>query len=148
MGLDPVVAEKVGGAAQCDDEPVIVKIANTGVNDLFIGVNTLYFGDMDIYIFCMLKYFSERKGDTGRLEPGRGDLVHERLKLVIIVTIDEEYFIIRIVERAGDAQACKTCANDDNSFLIADTLCHTMGIILPTDDKVTGNQSIRFIIIP
>jgi hypothetical protein len=132
MGLDPAVAEKVGGATKCDNEPVIGKIANTGVNDLFIGVDTLYFGDIDIYIFCMLKYFSQRKRDAGRFEPGCGDLVHERLELVIVMTIDKKYLITRIVERAGDAQACKTCANDDNPFLSAATLCHTMGVILPT----------------
>jgi len=97
MGLDPAVAKKVGGAAKGDDKPVIVKIAYAGVNDLFIGVDPLHFGDMDFHIFCVLKYFPQRKGDAGRFEPCRGNLVHERLELVVIVAIDEKYVIIRVV---------------------------------------------------
>ena len=124
MGLDPAVAKKIGGAAKRNDEPVVCKIFDTRMDDLFTGIDALHFGDMNIHIFCVLKYFPQRKGDAGRFEPGRGNLVHERLKLVIVVAIDEEHLIVRVIKLAGDPQSCKTGAENDDAFLIVATYCH------------------------
>jgi hypothetical protein len=56
-----------------------------------------------MYVSGMLKNPSKWEGNAGRLQPGRGDLVHERLEFVVVVTIDKVNFVGGIIQGAGDA---------------------------------------------
>ena len=97
--------------------------------DDFSGcVDPLHFGDMNMYIPGMVKDFTEREGDAGRFQPGRGDLVHQRLEFVVIVTIDQVDIARGIVEGARYAQPCKTGADDDDTCPFAGGLFHTIMI--------------------
>src|SRR5882757_276114 len=101
MGLDPGIPEVIGGATQCDDEVIIGQVAHGGMDDLMVGVHPQDVSDADVYIFRVLKYLSQGERDTGWFQTGGGDLVHERLELVVVMFVDEKDLIIRSVEIPG-----------------------------------------------
>ena len=101
MRLDPLVSEEIGGAAERDHEPVIGDVADAGVDDLPRRVDPLDFRNVDMDVPGMLKDLSKREGNAGRLQPGRSDLVHERLEFVVVVTIDQINFVVRYCSGNG-----------------------------------------------
>src|SRR5258708_3751847 len=133
MGLDPGISEVIGGTSECDDQVVVGQIADGGIDGFMIGVYPQDVSDADIYIFRVLKYFSQGKRDAGGFQPGGGDLVHQRLELVIVMFVDEKDFIIRPVEIAGEAQAGKAGANDNDPLPVVIPCCHTFNFYRPTE---------------
>ena len=124
MGLYPGITKVVGGTSQCDHQPVVGNFTYTGVDDLPRRIDPFHFRDMDMHVSGMLEHPSKREGNAGRLQPGRGDLVHERLELVVVVTIDQINFVAGIVQEAGNAQPRETGADDDDTYPGTGNLCH------------------------
>jgi hypothetical protein len=103
MRPDTLVPKEIGGAAHRDHQPIVGDFTSAGVDDLPRRIDPFHFRDVDMHISGMLKYPSKREGNAGRLQSRRSDLVHERLELVVIVTIDKINFIAGIVQGTGDA---------------------------------------------
>jgi hypothetical protein len=123
-----MVPEKIGGAAQCDHQPVIADVTDAGVDDFPRRVDPVDFRDVDMDVAGVLKDLPEREGDARRLEAGRGNLVHQRLEFVVVMTVDQINFVVGIVEGAGDAQSGETGADDDDACP-GGNLCHTLKIV-------------------
>ena len=58
----------------------------------------------------------EREGDTGRLQPGRGHLVHQGLELMVIMPVDQKYGVSGVFKLPGYRQAGKTRSQDNDAL--------------------------------
>jgi len=72
----------------------------------------------------MLEYFAQGEGDAGGFQAGGGDLVHEGLELVVVMSVYEEYFVDGVVEVPGDAEAGESGAYDDDPLGFVVACCH------------------------
>jgi hypothetical protein len=85
-----------------------------------------YLGHLYIDVGIILEDVPQRKRRIARRQHGRGDLIEQRLELLIIVFVDQRDPDIRTRRQfAGTVQPSKT-ASDDNDVLHAKTSCSTI----------------------
>ena len=107
MRLDPLVSEKIGGAAKCNHQPVIGEVADAGIDNFCRRIDPLNLRNVDMHVPGMLKDLSKREGNTGGLQPGRSDLVHERLEFMVVVPIDQVDLVVRYCSGTGRCEVLR-----------------------------------------
>src|SRR6188474_2569235 len=61
---------------------------------------------------------AERECDGAGFDAGHGYLIQKRLKLVIIVAVDDDDLVILVRESSCEGYACESGANDDDTRII------------------------------
>ena len=65
-----------------------------------------------------MKDFTQGKGDGAGLKTGRCHLVKQRLKLVVIVPVNDDNLVAAVFKTFCKFQACKAATYDDDPFFI------------------------------
>ena len=74
-------------------------------------IDTLHFSHPDLQVSSLLEYFPEGEGNTAGLQLRRGNLVKQRLKLVMVELINEQDIKEILVEVFHKLNTCKTAAD-------------------------------------
>jgi hypothetical protein len=64
----------------------------------------------------MLKNLPERKRNTRRFQSRSCDLIHQGLELMVVVTVEKEYFVCRFFEVLCKPESAEARADDDDSW--------------------------------
>src|SRR6185437_13280479 len=74
------------------------------------------FAEQYVGVFLAAKEPADRRGDVGRREHRRRDLVEQRLEDVMIRAVDDGDIDGRVLERARGVEAAEAAADDDDAW--------------------------------
>lgn len=101
--------------AGCEHEVVVVDRAVGKLDTLRTAVDACDLAEPDRGVTLARQDRANRPGDVGRCEPGRRDLIQQRLKQVIVLPVDEHDIGACPGERLRGEQAAETRADNDDA---------------------------------
>jgi hypothetical protein len=114
----------------CSDHEKIVfefSIANPRANNFDRAsdkTDALNLGEQHAEIFLFRLELTDRRRYLGGRQDSRGDLIQERLKDMVIASVDQRDFDIGSLERPRCRDAGEAAADDQDAFLAWDRLCY------------------------
>ena len=103
--------------AGCDDEIIVTNFAIGHSNLLRVHVDRLDVGEHDLRVFAFAQHRAHRRGDIGRGKRSGRDLVKERLKQMIIRSVDHRDSHIFAGELLCRLEPAESRAENDDVWL-------------------------------
>jgi hypothetical protein len=115
--LDIFVTKVIGIRPRGDDQVIVVAKAQRRLNRLLIRLNADDLRDPNVDVLFPLKELTKRKDDTAWLQASHRHLVKERLKLVVVVLIDQDDLIVIAAQLTGQLQPPEATADDYDALV-------------------------------
>ena len=112
VGLGARRVEEVVGAAQRQDQVIVVKFLVGPADQLPLQVDALHVEHGKAHVGLVAHDAAHRVGDQLRLHLGRRHLVEQGIEGMIVVLVDQPYRQIRAAERLGGPQPAKPGPDD------------------------------------
>ena len=109
--LHVLVAEEVGRSTRGEHQVVVAHLTDGGLNDFVFGEDAAHLRHAVVEVLALLKNLAEGEGNRTRLNAGRGYLIDERWKLVIVVAVDEYDLKVAVPQFVGEFQTTEAAAH-------------------------------------
>jgi hypothetical protein len=105
---------RVVGAGRHDEVVVGERLTAVERHALRGDVDRLGLAEQDAHVLLASQNPADRRCDVARRQPGSGDLIQQRLKDVMVVTIDQRHLYRRVLEGARTEEPAEPAADDDH----------------------------------
>ena len=120
IALDALVSEEIRRAARREDKVVVSNLAVIRQQDAASLIDARRLRHEEVHVVVVLEKGTRRIGDLSCRKYRRAHLIEQRLKQMVVVTVNERNAYILLCQLLGKAYAAKPRTNDDDMLLI----CH------------------------
>ena len=106
------MAKVLMGGTGGDDEGVVIDDAVAENHLALSGVNVDGFAEQNLGIFLFAQHLAQRASDVGRRKRTRRHLIEQRLKKVIVATVDQGDLDRRVFEFQRGSEAAETATQN------------------------------------
>ena len=115
-GAPVIVTEIVIDRPRGEDQVVVLHRPAVGGQTAARKVDRAHLGEHDVRIPLGSQDGAHRLGDIRRRQRGRGDLVQQRLKEVIVVAVDDQHVRRSAPQRLGGEQSAEPAPDNDDPY--------------------------------
>ena len=120
IALDALVSEEIRRAARREDKVVVSNLAVIRQQDAASLIDARRLRHEEVHVVVVLEKGTRRIGDLSCRKYRRAHLIEQRLKQMVVVTVNERNVYVLLCQLLGKAYTAKPRTNDDDMLLI----CH------------------------